>query len=45
MIGVLLAVLISMVIFGGIRRIGQVAARLVPAMVILYMLCGFIYRD
>ena len=41
-IGILLAGLISLVIFGGIRRIGQVAARLVPAMVILYMLCGFI---
>ena len=41
-IGVLLAGVISAVIFGGIRRIGQVAARLVPAMVLLYMLCGFI---
>ena len=41
-IGILLAGLISLVIFGGIRRIGQVAARLVPAMVILYLLCGFI---
>ena len=41
MIGVLLATVISLVIFGGIRRIGQVAARLVPAMVLLYMLCGF----
>ena len=42
MIGVLLAGLISLVIFGGIRRIGRVASRLVPAMVILYMFCGFI---
>ena len=41
MIGILLAGVISLVIFGGIRRIGQVAARLVPAMVLLYMLCGF----
>ena len=41
-IGVLLSVVISLVIFGGIRRIGQVAARLVPAMVFLYMLCGLI---
>jgi len=40
LIGVLLAGIISLVIFGGIRRIGQVAARLVPAMVLLYMLCG-----
>ena len=41
MIGVLLAGVISLVIFGGIRRIGQLAARLVPAMVLLYMICGF----
>ena len=41
MIGILLAGVISLVIFGGIRRIGQVAARLVPAMVLLYMICGF----
>jgi len=42
MIGVFLAGVISLVIFGGIRRIGQVASRLVPAMVLLYMLCGLI---
>ena len=41
-IGILIAGFISLVIFGGIRRIGKVAARLVPAMVVLYMLCGFI---
>jgi len=41
MIGILLAGVISLVIFGGIRRIGQLAARLVPAMVLLYMICGF----
>ena len=40
MIGLFLSGLISLVIFGGIRRIGHVAARLVPAMVLLYMLCG-----
>ena len=40
LIGVLLTGIISLVIFGGIRRIGQVAARLVPAMVLLYMFCG-----
>ena len=40
-IGTLMAGVISMVIFGGIRRIGQVAARLVPIMVVLYLLCGF----
>ena len=40
LIGVFLTGIISLVIFGGIRRIGQVAARLVPAMVLLYMFCG-----
>lgn len=36
--GILLAVLVGMVILGGIRRIGQVAAKLVPFMCILYLL-------
>lgn len=35
--GLILVGLVSLVIFGGIRRIGQVAARLVPAMVIIYV--------
>jgi AGCS family alanine or glycine:cation symporter len=35
--GLLLVVLVSAVIFGGIRRIGYVAARMVPAMVIVYV--------
>ena len=37
--GVILAGLSGIVIFGGITRIADVASRLVPAMVILYMLC------
>lgn len=37
-IGFILVIVVSMVIFGGIKRIGQVAARLVPAMVILYFI-------
>lgn len=37
-IGLILVVLVSMVIFGGIRRIGHVAARLVPLMVLVYVL-------
>tara|TARA_Y100000590_G_scaffold130228_1_gene148750 strand:+ start:1149 stop:2522 length:1374 start_codon:yes stop_codon:yes gene_type:complete len=41
-IGIIIAIIISMVIFGGIKKIGQVTAKLVPAMVILYILCGFI---
>ena len=36
-IGLVLIVLVSGVIFGGIKRIAQVAARLVPSMVILYV--------
>jgi AGCS family alanine or glycine:cation symporter len=39
--GFLLAVLVGLVIIGGIRRIGEVAARLVPLMCILYLVCGF----
>lgn len=37
-IGVVIAVLVSLVIFGGITRIGSVASRLVPAMVLLYVI-------
>lgn len=37
--GVILAGLSGMVIFGGITRIAEVATRLVPAMVILYVIC------
>lgn len=35
-IGLFLVGLVSLVIFGGIKRIGTVAAKLVPAMVVLY---------
>lgn len=37
-IGIFLAVLVSLVVFGGIRRIGNVAGRLVPFMVVLYFI-------
>lgn len=37
-IGLLLVGLVSLVIFGGIKRIGHVAARLVPLMVFMYIL-------
>ncbi len=40
--GVIMAVLVGLVIVGGIRRIGAVAGRLVPFMVLLY-LCGALY--
>jgi alanine or glycine:cation symporter, AGCS family len=36
-IGIILVILVSLVIFGGIKRIGHVAARLVPLMVLLYI--------
>jgi len=37
-LGIVLVVLVSLVIFGGIKRIGHVAARLVPLMVLIYVL-------
>ena len=39
--GLLLATLVGLVIVGGIRRIGEVAAALVPFMCGLYLVCGF----
>jgi AGCS family alanine or glycine:cation symporter len=38
--GLILAMLVGVVIIGGIKRIGEVAARLVPFMCVLYILCG-----
>ncbi len=38
--GLVLATLVGFVIIGGIRRIGEVAAALVPGMCGLYVLCG-----
>jgi len=37
-IGIVLAILASLVVFGGIKRIGWVASRLVPFMVVLYFI-------
>ena len=39
-VGIPVAVLVALVIFGGIKRIGYVASRLVPLMVLLYLLAG-----
>jgi AGCS family alanine or glycine:cation symporter len=39
--GILLAVIVGLVIVGGIKRIGTVAGKLVPFMCILYLLTGF----
>ena len=37
MTGIVVAVLVGVVIVGGIRRIGEVAGKLVPAMIVLYI--------
>ncbi len=39
--GLTLVLITSLVIFGGIKRIGQVAGKMVPSMVVLYMLAVF----
>jgi len=38
--GLVLAMLVGVVIIGGVKRIGEVAAGLVPFMCVLYILCG-----
>jgi AGCS family alanine or glycine:cation symporter len=38
--GLILASMVGVVIIGGVKRIGEVAAGLVPFMCILYILCG-----
>ncbi|MFK7898638.1 MAG: alanine/glycine:cation symporter family protein [Myxococcota bacterium] len=40
--GLILVVLVGLVIVGGIRRIGEVASILVPAMCLIYMTCGLL---
>ncbi|MDA0746778.1 MAG: alanine/glycine:cation symporter family protein [bacterium] len=40
LVGLLLAVMVAVVIIGGIRRIGRVTSRLVPFMCILYVLAA-----
>ena len=40
-LGLLLSFLVALVIFGGIKRIGKVASKLVPLMVIIYMITVF----
>ena len=37
--GLFLVLLVSIVIFGGIKRIGKVASRMVPSMVVIYVGC------
>ena len=38
MIGLIIAAIVSVVIFGGIKRIARVASRMVPSMVVVYVL-------
>ncbi|MDH5602800.1 MAG: alanine:cation symporter family protein [Cyclobacteriaceae bacterium] len=38
LIGTIIAILVSIVIFGGIKRIGKVAGKMVPLMVLLYFI-------
>jgi len=40
LVGVVISLVVASVIFGGIKRIGLVASRMVPVMVSLYMLAG-----
>ena len=39
-IGIIIAILIAMILLGGIKRIGQVTEKLVPFMALLYILLG-----
>tara|TARA_B100001245_G_C22858325_1_gene412662 strand:- start:47 stop:1432 length:1386 start_codon:yes stop_codon:yes gene_type:complete len=39
-IGIIVAIIVSFVIFGGLKRIADVASKLVPFMVFIYLLCG-----
>ncbi|MAD46127.1 MAG: sodium:alanine symporter family protein [Oceanospirillaceae bacterium] len=40
--GIVVAVLVGFVVLGGIRRIGEVAGKLVPAMIVLYVVAALI---
>lgn len=37
--GLVILAIVSLVIFGGIKRIGKVASKMVPAMVVIYVAC------
>jgi AGCS family alanine or glycine:cation symporter len=41
-IGIIIAILVSSVIFGGLNRIAEVASKIVPFMVIVYLLSGLL---
>ena len=41
-VGLLAAVIVAMVLFGGLKRIGSVTERLVPSMAVIYVVCSLI---
>lgn len=41
-VGIVLAILVGLVIIGGIKRIGAFAGRIVPAMCLLYLVAAFV---
>ncbi|MFO7768846.1 MAG: sodium:alanine symporter family protein [bacterium] len=40
--GTIITIMVALVILGGIKRIGAVTSRLVPAMIVIYFLFGFV---
>ncbi|MEM0941171.1 MAG: amino acid carrier protein [Bacteroidota bacterium] len=42
MVGIVIAILVAIVVLGGVKRIGNVASKLVPTMVIVYVTCVLI---
>ena len=38
-IGAIVAIIVALVLFGGIKRIGSVAEKIVPVMAAIYILC------
>ena len=41
-VGILVAVVVAMVLFGGVKRIGKVTEKLVPLMAVIYIACSFV---
>ena len=41
-IGIIIAILVALVLFGGIKRIGQVAEKMVPLMALIYVICSIL---
>ena len=49
LIGIIISILMIIVVYGGIKRIGKVTSMLVPFMVVIYIICVasilFVYRE